>query len=268
MRRAAVFAFALVLTGCFHFESAIHVEPDGSGTLTERFEVRGLAAMFMEADSTGDGILDRERLLERADALGVRLDSVVLLGATGYQAYFGFADVNRLAYVLDDGAFATKEDEADPDAVEEPEDDRGEISFAFAFEPAGDGPATLQVLSPPRETSAEPTPEPEALPDSSRQKILGSLPMLRAAMGDLRMNVRITVGGQIVDSDASHADSTGLTLAAIDFRRVLDHIAEAPEAAGALGLGDQGDTGPADFFSRDVPGVAFERQEVVTVTFQ
>ncbi len=246
-------AAAIALAGCLRSEITIHVRPDGSGEVIERFTVKhDIAQMLAEiAAMTGDtefSLADEDELREKAQAMGedVAFVSVEPLAGSwgeGYEVRYRFEDINTLR---------VDQNPSDNLPVNDNEPSVYEY-LTFGFE-HGD-PATLTVHLPQPEdvvSEAEDPPSPQEIEAAAQH------------YEDMLIQVRIELAGTLVDTDAEYYTANSVTLLDLDFNRILAN----PELSRAVFTNQAASLAEIRELTGDSGGFEVESKDRVTVRFR
>lgn len=254
----------LPLGGCLDVDTRILVASDGSGTLTERFEVKGpMALMIQQMEGGKGGLADREKVEEHAKQLGdgVRVLSLEALpGAEGVGAVavFAFDDVTKLQVRQNpvegrDGAPAA----ADAGAP---------AQMRFRFEPGRPAVLTVLLARPPAASAGGEGKGARggarggdrAQDPAARKMLEGMKEMLKG----MRMAISVEVDGHIVETNATHREGSRLVLLELEVDRLLE---ADPDSAALLEPG--GDIEAMKEAIARVPGMKVELEREVRVVF-
>ncbi|MEM0962011.1 MAG: hypothetical protein AAGK21_05655 [Bacteroidota bacterium] len=253
MRSFLALAFALVLSGCFQFNSLLTVRTDGSATLRDEVSLTGLAALAMEED--GGEFADRSAAEERGRQLGPNVELVSYEPTTsGYVAVYEVPDLS--AFRLSTSVLQMEDS---PSPIGD------EVSVQLAFEPAsGSTPAALSIHMPKPPPEKPQPPAPAGEPEVADFDTSG-IEMMRSFFQDASMNLSIEVDGEIVRTDAPHVE--GSTVTVLDFPMVefIDFMAENPDLASS-----SEPPPPAQMYDilDSIEGIRFMRPGTVRVQFQ
>lgn len=276
MLRSVVLLFmlivAVVLQGCIKVTTRVSVNPDGSGTVTERvlmnlsFMKSMLDSEKGEHKSRAADIPSHEDLKKSASAMGEGVRVKGVRNCTeglfeGYEAVYAFRDVARIT--ISGRPDERKEADSVSTAPVSGGDSKGRISFRFfkGF------PAKLVIVLPEEKSLLEPAQQEERMtapPAPDQQKL--ALAIIREAFRGTRMRLAVDIQGQIISTDAVCLDGSEVVLADVDFDKLL---LEENQDAALLNLTGYGSSSGAirDMLNR-VPGVRGEPKQEVTVVFQ
>lgn len=261
LRRLLVtLATAFCLTGCFQIGQTITVRSDGSGTVVmsvkmtkemiEQMKGLGNVGGGKDGGNPLDGMLSDAEAKEVAKKMGegVKLDKVEAFKEgkfEGKRATFSFPDVNGLTLDMDLNGMNPK---APGDA--------GVEKDAVTFQFTKGSPATLIINSKHRKPDPRKTPEVED-PDEA-----AGLAMAQQFLKDSRMTVVVRVEGTITETDATHKDASGITLADIPFGDLLKDASKLK----ALKNANTWDEAAKVF--KGIPSIKIETREKVSVKFK
>ncbi|MBN1279208.1 MAG: hypothetical protein JW989_05455 [Chlorobiaceae bacterium] len=261
-----------VLQGCIRISTRVSVNPDGSGTVTERvvMNLSYLKSMLGSEKAEKQGgsanVPSREDLEKIASVMG---DEVRLKGVRnytdgffeGYEAVYSFKDVAGISI----SGRPDKQSGVDSlRAVSVSGSDRKDrIGFRFFR----GSPAKLVIVMPKQNSLLEPEKnDSQANPPTNPDQQKLSLAIIREAFSGTRMRLAVAVTGEIVSTDAACMDSAEVILADVDFDRLL--MEEDPDAALLRFMGYGSDTEAISDMLNRVPGVRGEIKKEVTVLFQ
>jgi hypothetical protein len=216
-----------VLPSCFQNETVIHLNKDGSGTLTEEtafgpqaLEMLGqLAALGGGGAADADplaGLTSEEKAKERVSKFGEgvtfeKIEAVSKGGFKGGKATYRFADINKLQLSPDDSAkSAIPEIPGAPAEVKKPSKP---VTFKY-----NDGSLAISIpeTEKPEAPAAEGAiPNPGDIgPDEEAQA--------KALMAGMKIAVRIVIEGGIDKTDAEHVEGNTITLNEMDFGKIVE----------------------------------------------
>jgi hypothetical protein len=170
----------------------------------------------------------------------------------GFTATFAFTDINKLRLDMSppdmspkgggDVSIKTNTTEQEP------------LTFKFAK----GKPATLEV--------AIPTPKKDAKPADPSQEAMqeAMLPMMQQIFKDMRLAAAIEVQGKIVSTNAQFKDASRVTLADIDFNKILSD----PAKFKAMAKITDPNSAEGKAFLKTVPGIKLETNSPVKISFQ
>lgn len=294
LRPLAVLLLAVLVSGCFQVKTLVKLNADGSGTVEETVLMNSTMAMAIMAGQEGlfdmdedaeetpeadlpDGPYSIEALEARAEEMGarfVRVDPAEILFGGGYTAIYAFDDVNDLAVSVDPsdlfpgdmmGGGRNMEFDEDGELVEaEPE--AGEPPVTFVYE---GGQLTVRMpQAEPEAPQGDPKKQPEATDEPVEMPTGRELQQMNMVLRDMRFSFAVEGPGEIAETTADHVSGRTLTLFDIAFGELFStpeafQLMEEMDAAGGPDFG-------ADARARfaQIPGVVYEDDEEVTVTFR
>jgi len=255
-----------VLPSCFQNETVVHLNKDGSGTLTEETAfgpqaiemMTQLATLGGAAGGGGDflsAFTSEEKAKERTARLGEgvtfeKIEAVSKDGFKGGRATYRFTDINKLKLSPDDSAKSAMPDM--PGAPPEAKKPSKPITFKYA-----DG--TLAISMPEPEKPDAPAAEGvapqqgEISPDEEAQA--------KALMAGMKIAVKVVIEQGIDKTDASHVDGNTIILNEMDFGKII-------EKPGAMQkLSQMGNAGPDQALEqmKKLDGVKMETKREVSV---
>ena len=249
---------ALITSACLQIESTISLKKDGSGTITEKMILgQQMAAMMQMAEAQGGAggpaggpmaqMMDKAKAEARAKGMGegvelVSMEKINDNGKVGVKTTFKFADINKLKYT-------TSSAMSGMEGMKAPENDDAAPVFKYA-----DGKLTITQKRP--EVKNEDIDAAKKAADNQIGE--QELAMMQGMMKDMRMTMKIKIESGIKKTNASHVDGDTLTMADIQFAKLLSD----PEKLKVLQTGDFEKTKMA---LKGIDGIKFETQEVVEV---
>lgn len=254
---------ALALAGCMEVETVVRVNPDGSGTITERLMMSNeIVQMISEMAPDGQPaeLLNEQELMDAAPGFGegvtyVSSAEIESEFGRGFEANYAFTDVNRIRV-------GQKPGEKMPGAAKE-----GGFT-TFTMQPGY--PAELVIHWPVDENRPGTIETTETLSventasEQSPEQREAAMEMMKMAFKDMRVSMHVEVAGQVVDSNATHLDGNRVTLVDIAFAEFLN----SEEAMTAMvSNNDQTVAGMLDMM-RLIPGLKMEIEPEVTVLFE
>lgn len=259
----------LAVAGCMEIETVVRVNPDGSGTITERLLMSNeIVGMMKEMAPEGQPVelFNEQELRDAAPGYG---EGVVYVSATnveaefgkGYEASYAFTDINRIRVGQDPGEKMPGGEAMGGDAEE------GDFT-TFTMQPGY--PAQLMIHWPvdqdepetmgaTEESSVE-----ESAAEQTPEESEAAMEMMKVAFKDMRMSMHVEVAGEVVESNATHLDGNRVTLVEIAFAEFLDS-----EEAMTVMASNSGQT-VADMkeLMRLIPGLKMEVEPEVSVQFE
>jgi hypothetical protein len=259
----------LALAGCMDMETVVHVDEDGSGTITERLVMSNeIVAMIAEMTPEGQPVwlYNEEELRAKAANYGhgVRFFSAEPVKTDfgqGYVVRYDFADINRIRV-------GQEPSETMPGSNGTIIDDGGVDFATFSMEPGN--PAQLIIhwpvdhhesrstdladMSEGQDQTVEPSPEQQA----------AAMEMMKAAFKDMHLSLKVEVAGQIVETNATHLDGSRVTLVDISFADFLN----SEEALREMALGESKTIADIKDLTSLIPGLKLEIEPEVSVLFE
>lgn len=263
----------LAVAGCMEIETVVKVNPDGSGTITERLVMSNeIVEMMKEMAPEGQPaeLYNEQELRDAAPGYGsgvtyVSARNVETEFGKGYEARYAFADINQIRVGQDPGDKMPGGDNADGDAA----DDAGFTTFSM--QPGN--PAELVIHWPVNEGKSGTAESMETVEtESSEETAAGQTPeqqqaameMMQHAFKDMRMSMHVEVAGQIVDSNATHQNGNRVTLVEIAFADFLD----SEEAMKTMASDEEPTVADMKEMMRLIPGLKMEIEPEVSVLFE
>lgn len=258
-----------LLAGCFQVTTVVRVNPDGSGTVEERVLLsKKIVAQIEEIVRSFEGdkgkgkpfdMFQPDQLKEHARSMG---KGVTYRGGkkaetpdySGYTATYAFKDINTLKLSQQSGA-PTGNNEAKSLP----------LNFRFKKGPT----ATLTILQSKTETSGtaaavpdgKPAPNTDVPPRMSDEKTKELLEMF---MG-MKFALAVEVNGTILSTNATHRDGNRVTIVDFDLGKLGNATPEELEKFSQM---KSGSLEEAKELAKNIPGVAFDLNEKVTVVFE
>lgn len=249
---------ALATPSCLEHDAVIKVNKDGSGTITETtlFSAQASAMMEQMAGLGGEGqdpiskMVDKETAGEAAKKMGegVEFDSAEKLdkdGRKGGKVVFKFKDINKLKFVMGGSMADAGESMKPPGLPEEEKPEQKPTTFKYE-----DG--TLTINNPDKKPAEG---EKIEKPEVDEQQ----LAMAQGMFKDMKMSFKIEFPGGIEKSDATHVDGDTVTLAEMEFDKLVSDPAKLKK------LMELEDPAAAASAFKDVDGLKVETKETVTV---
>jgi hypothetical protein len=255
---------ALALAGCMEVETVVRVNPDGSGTITERLMMSNeIVQMISEMAPDGQPaeLLNEQELMDAAPGFGegvtyVSSAEIESEFGRGFEANYAFTDINMIRVgkkpgknmpggAAKEGGFTT-----------------------FTMQPGN--PAELVIHWPVDEnrTGAVETTENLSVDESTAtqtpEQQEAVMEMMKMAFKDMRMAIHVDVAGQVVDSNATHLDGNRVTLVDIAFAEFLN----SDEAMMAMVTNQDQSVADMKDFMRIFPGLKMEIEPEVSVLFE
>jgi hypothetical protein len=213
----------LALAGCLEVDTHIAVNGDGSGTITERVEIKGAMAQMMKQMGQGSGeFVNQAKLQQRAAELG---EGVSVASASplppaegvGAVAMFAFEDLNtvRLAHNPVEDM-----ETGGADAASAPHGEQPSPTMRFGFEPGP--PATITIdLALPQPGDASPG-GPGPAGSTATAMAQEMLDGFKAMLEGMRIVTVLSVAGEILETNAAYRDGNRVTLLDLPLDKLLD----------------------------------------------
>ncbi len=262
---------ALAVAGCMEIETVVRVNPDGSGTITERIVMSNEIVEMMKGmapEGQSAELFNEQELRDAAPGYGegvsyVSAENVESEFGSGYEVRYAFADVNRIRVGQDPG------DKMPGDETMEGEETADEGDFTtFTMRPGS--PAELVIHWPVDEdetgslTATETASTSETSAEQTTEQQEAAMEMMKMAFQDMRMSLHVEVAGQVVDSNATHLDGNRVTLVDIAFAEFL----ESEEVMQAMASNDDQSVADMKEMMALIPGLKMEIEPEVSVLFE
>lgn len=220
----------LLIAGCLEIETVVHVNRDGSGTITERLVMSKEFVETMQEMAPEGTLADLYNEQELRDATRGYGNGVTYVSAVnvetefgkGYEATYAFTDVNNIRVGKKPGRKANDETET------------GTGGFTtFSMYPGN--PTQLLIHWPVSENRSDNTEadetvaEDRAFSEQTPEQREAAMAMMQATFKEMRISMHVEVAGQIINSNATHLRNNRVTLVDIAFAEFLNS-AEAMEA--------------------------------------
>ena len=269
LRALLVLLPALLLGGCIDVDKVVKLNPDGSGTITERVimgkavieQMKSMAAAFggKGDDATkGFNLADEKKAREQATKLGEGVTFVSVKKITndkgeGAETVYAFKDINKVK--IDQNP--SSEMPSGPAGGPGPEKQKEEpITFKFTK----GSPATLVATMPTPDLSKAKK-EKEAAGAGMEEM---AAQMMQQMFKDMRMKMSVQVAGTITESNATYKTASEVTLMEMDFNKLLAN----PEKFKALTKAQPDTVEEMKKLLQGVDGVKVETAPVVTIKFK
>lgn len=272
LRLIGVLLVSCGLSGCFQIDQVITLAPDGSGTLEETFLISRRIADSMSAltggmdeqqgaENTGKSSGSRsffkdDEIKKKAESFGVgvrfvRMERISGQKFEGYKALYSFKDINKLRIDQSSGSLSGQTGRGS-------EPLRAGTEFAFTPGKVSSLTVTQQKSRPdPVEKASEPSPPPK---ESGPEE----LAMVRQMFDGLRISTTLILRGTVVESNATHLNGSTITLAEIDFGKILDK----PELLAKMAAIPPGDQAAALEMIKALPGMKVDMNDILKVSFK
>lgn len=258
---------ACLLASCFQNETVIHLNKDGSGTLTEEtaFGPQAVEMLTQLAQLGGGGgggdpladLVSEEKAKARAATLGegVTFEKIEAAGQNGFKggkATYKFEDINKLKLSPDSSTKNVMPEM--PGAPPEAKKESKPLGFKY-----DGGKLVLSIPEPEKpEAPAEEVPGApgEIGPDEEAQA--------KALLGNMKISLKLVVEPGIAETDATHVDGNTITLTEMDFGKII----EKPGAIQKLSKMGNANPDAALEEMKKLDGVKVETKREVTVTLK
>lgn len=258
-----------VLSGCFQVEQVITLLPDGSGTIEETMMISRKIADSMAAFAGGmaeqgdtaaptppPSFFKDEEIQKRAEGFGpdtrfIKMERLKNPQFEGYKAVYSFKNINNLRIDAPAGGMSGQAGAGNGAPVKATE---------FIFK-AGKN-ATLLVKH--HAAAAPAVKEPVQGAEPAAQPGSGDLEMLRQMFAGMRIATTLVIKGNVVESNATHRSGTAITLAEIDFGKILDK----PELLAKMAALPPGDQAAAMEMIKSFPGMKIDMNDEMRVVFK
>lgn len=238
LARAILLVCAALSAGCLTSNSVIHVQPDGSGTVTNTIFLKASTLELLKTfQSAGTGkkeggaatptdIFSEAKMREVAPRMGegVALQSLTPMkreGWEGAKVIYAFKDVSKLRFNMRSEAAAVDAGGS------------GQDLLTFRFAPAAAGPATLTIVMPEQVLKKAVKPDASQKAEAD-QAALGKamLEQFKSMFEGMQASVVVEVAGPIVKTNADHVTGSTVTLLAIDFNELMKNSNDLETFAG------------------------------------
>lgn len=225
-RLLPVVCAAVLCAGCLSSSAVIHVNPDGSGTITNTVLLKAAAMEMLKAAPSGEEKKDPAASMFTEDKLraelprmgeGVTFESVQPLKQPNWEGAkitYAFKDISKVRFNLRS------------DMMEQAGGNPDVVTFRFT-RATGVAPAKLTILMPqPDLEKAKATAEAEAqkMPDLAKDdSALGKamLEQFKLMFDGMRLTVAVDVAGPLVRTNAEHVSGSTITLFDMDFSEMM-----------------------------------------------
>ena len=253
---------SVLVAACIQGETTVRVGSDGGGVIIDRFLVsHDLIEMFgfMMPEGEAFDLYDEAQLREQAGQYGV---GVSLLAShrvengfgSGYEARYGFADIEALAISPDPGRNMPN-DGMEPEAEGDPD---APVTFTLRQTE----PAELVIHWPVDDDMTESGEEAETTPSGEPDP--AELDMIKAMMQGLRIAMYVEFAGEIVETNATFQEGSRITLAEI----VLDDILGDASALKQFAVAEPKTLADVKKMVAGFPGLKLEVEPEVRVSFR
>lgn len=272
LKMMVVLVVSCGLAGCFQVDQVVTLAPDGSGTLEETFMISRKVAESMAALTGGMGeqpgtevaekapkkeqsFFKDDEIRKRAENFGtdvrfVKMERLSNKQFEGYKALYSFKNINMLRLDQSNPGMpgqAGQAGEAPPKGT------------AFIFTP---GKTATLVVKQYKKASAEGD-APVAAPPA-RESSAEELAMVRQMFDGLRVSTTLIIKGKILDSNATHRSGSTITMAEVDFGKILDK----PDVLAKMAAVQPGDQAAAMEMIKNLPGMKVDMNDELRVSFR
>ena len=259
----ATFAIA----GCMEIETVVRVNPDGTGTITERLVMNNeIVGMITEMAPEGQPaeLYNEQELRDAAPGYGagvtyVSTKNVESEFGKGYEASYAFTDVNKIRV-------GQNPDDKMPGGDGNPAEEGDFTTFTMR---AGN-PAELVIHWPVNEdgtntmNTSETVATEETAPAQTPEQQHAAMEIMKTAFTDMRMSMHVEVAGHVIDSNATHLNGSRVTLVDIAFAEFLN----SDEAMTAMASNKGQTVADMKEMMKMIPGLKMEIEPEVRVRFE
>ena len=261
------------LAGCFQVDQVVTLLPDGSGTFEETFLISRKIGESMVALSGGMGeqsgtegndatkskeqsFFKDDEIKKRGESLGsdvrfVKMERIATKQFEGYKAVYSFRDINKLHIEQSNPAMSKQIDQGSESVSK---------GIQFVFTP---GKTAELVVKQPKKDAVAREQTAEA---ASQSKKAGpeELAMMRQMFDGMRVSTTLVIKGKVIKSNATHRIDSTITLAEIDFDKILDK----PELLEKMASVQSGDQTAAMEMIKTFPGMKFDMNDELRISFK
>jgi hypothetical protein len=261
------------LAGCFQVDQVVTLLPDGSGTFEETFMINRKIAESMAALTGGMGeqsgtegndtakskepsFFKDDEIKKRAEILGsdvsfVKMERIANKQFEGYKALYSFRNINKLHIEQSNPAMPKQVDQGGEPASK---------GIQFVFTPG----KTAQLVV--KQTKKSAIAGVETAEAASQPKKAGpeELAMMRQMFDGMRVSTTLVIKGKDIKSNATHQTGSTITLAEIDFGKILDK----PELLEKMASVQPGDQTAAMEMIKTFPGMKIDMNDELRVSFK
>lgn len=257
---------AFLFSGCLQVDSVVSVKSDGSGTVTQNVTMSKKAIEQIASIAQGFGgkkdgakqksfdLLDEAKLKAAAAKMGngvtfVSVKKISTEESSGYVVVYAFKDINTLKVnqnpsdaIPDFGGAGKKEEKFE--------------FMTFTFTKGS--PASLVINTP--GGAIKPRKEKDGISDADAEK---GIKMAQQMFKDMKLTIAVQVEGTIAETDAEHVAGNRITMAEMDFNKLLADPAKLKELTKA----EPGSFEEAKRLMKGVNGIKVETKSAVKVKF-
>lgn len=261
------------LTGCFQIDQVITLLPDGSGMFEETFMISRKISASMAALTTGpdeqagtddtrkpdikeQSFFKDDEIKKRAESLGpgvrfIRMERIINKQFEGYKAIYSFNDINMLHIEQNNPGMPKQQEQVNGTTAK---------GIAFIFKPGKT--AQLTVKQPKKDAMTEVPSAEAAVP--AKKTSPEELAIMRQMFDGMRIVTTLVIKGQVLKSNATHRAGSTITLAELDFGKILDK----PELLEKMTAMPPGDQAAAMEMLKVFPGMKIDMNDEVQVSFK
>lgn len=283
IRILVVLAVSCGLAGCFQVDQVVTLSPDGSGTLEETFMISRRIAESMASLTAGmDGqpagpegvgaapkqqqsFFKDDEIKKRAEGFGkgvtyVKMERLANKDFEGYRALYSFKNINMLRLDQKSPGMSSRNEQEGGAAPKGTEFvfTPGKTAMLVVKQHAGTTPAPAgnAVAVTAKGAPAETAPVKESSPEE--------LAMVRQMFAGLRFSTTLVIKGKVVDSNATYRSGSTITLAEVDFGKILDK----PDVLAKMTTVQPGDQAAALEMIKNLPGMKVDLNDELRVSFK
>ncbi|NWF51290.1 MAG: hypothetical protein HXY49_12200 [Ignavibacteriaceae bacterium] len=250
-------------TGCLQTETALRINPDGSGQIEEVFVIENdVIEIFRQFASSVDSVQGEEFELFKDDDLRIKAESfgegvkfersekINTDNYQGYKAIYSFKDINKIR-------INPNPDENLPMGEVENFSERKDL-FAFKFKQGN--PSVLKIFFPKEQVREQNENREVEIPDSSMGLVMDELSEF---FQGIKIRLTLEVNGEIEETDAAYINDNILTLIDIDFTEILKNrdVLEKLARNKLMSMKNFKE------MTENIPGIKFEYKDELTVKF-
>lgn len=253
--------FPVILLSCISSGEDIIVNKDGSGQIIQTFKIKKDYVGFLNlSDQPSDpNLINMDELTAAASKLGegVILEKVVPMSEdspfAGYSAYYSFQDITKIKA------------NASPSTSPEVNDDNPENVIHFQFTQGNT--SSLRIIMPKNETDKpSQTGTEDSGNDIEQDKTAddGMADQLKQIYKDMHYWIRVSVKGDIVETDARHVEKSTVTILDMSFDKIVDNA----DLFAKITADDSDKNMDAYIEELTAAGVLIEDKDIVSVEFK
>jgi len=270
-----VFGFAiLLLSGCYHVMIKVNINPDGSGTLEEKFLVSDFISEMGMGEQDNDQartsedleqIYDEEALtkngLNYGEGLVLKERKIISANEqsdlTGYKAIYEFTDITKIRI---DENFSSKLDMNTGMMGSMSESAVRYITFDLARGKTNN----LSINFPPDPPVGE-MEEIDRKPEKIEEIDEEEFNMMKMFFQDMYFGLEVNINGKITETNADFHDGSKITLIDMDFAKMMENE-KAFKAM--MNKKDSDSAAMEKILKEDFSEVRYESKDVVKVKFK